>query len=55
MDVLAHSAGAVLATLYAAGHPQHLSRLIPVTAGLATVGVAGPPPAWGKERPIAAT
>ena len=41
MDLLAHSAGAVLATLYAAAYPQHLSRLILVTPGLAAVGVEG--------------
>jgi pimeloyl-ACP methyl ester carboxylesterase len=39
MDLLAHSAGAVLATLYAAAYPQHLSRLILVTPGLAAVDV----------------
>jgi pimeloyl-ACP methyl ester carboxylesterase len=39
MDLLAHSAGAVLATLYAAAHPEHLSRLILVTPGLAAVDV----------------
>jgi len=39
MDLLAHSAGAVLATLYAAAYPQRLSRLILVTPGLAAVGV----------------
>ena len=39
MDLLAHSAGAVLATLYAAAYPGHLSRLILVTPGLAAVGV----------------
>jgi pimeloyl-ACP methyl ester carboxylesterase len=41
MDLLAHSAGAVLATLYAAAYPQRLSRLILVTPGLAAVGVEG--------------
>jgi pimeloyl-ACP methyl ester carboxylesterase len=41
MDLLAHSAGAVLATLYAAAYPEHLSRLILVTPGLAAVGVEG--------------
>src|SRR6476469_2544255 len=41
MHVLAHSAGAVLATLYAAVYPQHLSSLILVTPGLAAVGVEG--------------
>lgn len=39
LDLLAHSAGAVLATLYAAVHPERLSRLILVTPGLAAVGV----------------
>jgi pimeloyl-ACP methyl ester carboxylesterase len=41
MDLLAHSAGAVLATLYAAAHPEQLSRLILVTPGLAAVDVYG--------------
>jgi pimeloyl-ACP methyl ester carboxylesterase len=41
MDLLAHSAGAVLATLYAAACPQQVSRLILVTPGLAAVGVGG--------------
>jgi len=41
MDLLAHSAGAILATLYAAACPQHLSALILVTPGLAAVGVEG--------------
>ena len=39
MDLLAHSAGAVLATLYAATYPERLSRLILVTPGLAAVGI----------------
>jgi pimeloyl-ACP methyl ester carboxylesterase len=39
MDLLAHSAGAVLATLYAARFPDRLSALILVTPGLAAVGV----------------
>ena len=39
MDLLAHSAGAVLATLYAAAHPEHLSKLILITPGLAAVGI----------------
>jgi pimeloyl-ACP methyl ester carboxylesterase len=37
MDLLAHSAGAVLATMYAAVHPQRLSRLLLITPGLITV------------------
>jgi proline iminopeptidase len=41
MDLLAHSAGAIVATLYAAAHPEHLSRLILVTPGLAAVGIDG--------------
>jgi proline iminopeptidase len=41
MDLLAHSAGSVLATLYAAAYPAHLSRLILVTPGLAAIGVQG--------------
>jgi len=41
MDLLAHSAGCLLATLYAAAYPQRLSRLILVTPGLAAVGVQG--------------
>ena len=39
MDLLAHSAGAVLATLYTAGYPQRVSRLILLTPGLAAIGV----------------
>ncbi|MBV9795595.1 MAG: alpha/beta hydrolase [Actinobacteria bacterium] len=39
MDLLAHSAGAILATLYAAAHPDRIARLVLVTPGLATVGV----------------
>jgi pimeloyl-ACP methyl ester carboxylesterase len=39
MDLLGHSAGGVLATLYAAARPQHLSALLLITPGLATVGV----------------
>jgi pimeloyl-ACP methyl ester carboxylesterase len=41
MDLLAHSAGGVLATLYAAAHPDRLSRLILVTPGLGAIGVDG--------------
>jgi pimeloyl-ACP methyl ester carboxylesterase len=41
MDLLAHSAGAVLATLYAAAYPERLSGLILVTPGLAAVDVYG--------------
>ncbi len=39
MDLLAHSAGAVLAMLYAAAHPERISRLVLITPGLAAVGV----------------
>ena len=39
MDLLAHSAGAVLATLYAATYPQRLSRLALITPGLGAVDV----------------
>jgi len=39
MDLLAHSAGAILATLYAAAYPQRLSRLLLITPGLGPVGV----------------
>ena len=41
MDVLAHSAGAILGTLYAAAHPGRLSRLVLITPGLAAVGLEG--------------
>jgi pimeloyl-ACP methyl ester carboxylesterase len=37
VDLLAHSAGAVLATMYAAVYPQRLSRLLLITPGLITV------------------
>jgi proline iminopeptidase len=41
MDLLAHSAGAALATLYAAAHPDRLAKLVLVTPGLDAVGVDG--------------
>jgi pimeloyl-ACP methyl ester carboxylesterase len=41
MDLLAHSAGAILATLYAAAHPARVSRLMLITPGLSAVGVEG--------------
>ena len=41
MDLLAHSAGAILATLYAAAYPQRISRLLLITPGLGAVGVDG--------------
>ncbi|HLJ99508.1 MAG TPA: alpha/beta hydrolase [Streptosporangiaceae bacterium] len=41
MDLLAHSAGSVLGTLYAAAHPERLSALILITPGLAAIGVEG--------------
>jgi proline iminopeptidase len=41
MDLLAHSAGAILATLYAAAHPGRVSRLLLITPGLSAVGVDG--------------
>jgi pimeloyl-ACP methyl ester carboxylesterase len=40
LDLLAHSAGGVLATFYAAAHPDRLSRLVLVTPGLAAIGSA---------------
>ena len=39
MALLGHSAGAILATLYAAAFPERLSRLILLTPGLAALGV----------------
>jgi proline iminopeptidase len=41
LDLLAHSAAAILATLYAAAYPEHLSRLVLVTPGLAAIGAEG--------------
>lgn len=41
MDLLAHSAGSVLATLYAAAYPDRVARLILVTPGLAAIGGYG--------------
>lgn len=40
MDLLAHSAGAVLATLYAARFPGRLSKLLLITPSLAALGVS---------------
>lgn len=39
MELLAHSAGSVLATLYTAAHPQRVSRLLLLTPGLAAIGI----------------
>jgi pimeloyl-ACP methyl ester carboxylesterase len=41
MDLLAHSAGAILATLYAAARPARVSRLLLIAPGLHSVGVEG--------------
>jgi proline iminopeptidase len=35
LDLLAHSAGSILATMYAAEHPERLSKLLLITPGLA--------------------
>lgn len=40
MDLLGHSAGAILATLYAGAHPRRLSRLLLLTPGLGAVDIA---------------
>jgi pimeloyl-ACP methyl ester carboxylesterase len=39
MELLAHSAGCVLATLYAAAFPDRVAKLVLVTPGLAAVGL----------------
>ncbi len=39
MDLLAHSAGANLATQYAARHPRHVGTLVLVTPGMRAVGI----------------
>ena len=39
MDLLAHSAGAILATLYAAAYPARVSRLLLIAPSLHSVGV----------------
>lgn len=41
MDLLAHSAGANLATLYAAAYPERIARLVLVTPGLGVIAVSG--------------
>ncbi|HEU5426760.1 MAG TPA: alpha/beta hydrolase [Actinocrinis sp.] len=41
MDLLAHSAGANLATLYAAAYPARIAKLVLVTPGLGLIGVDG--------------
>jgi pimeloyl-ACP methyl ester carboxylesterase len=46
MDLLAHSAGANLAVLYAARHPQRLSKLVLVTPSTFAVGIS----ATGESR-----
>lgn len=42
MDVLGHSAGASLAIVYAARHPERVRRLVLVTPSLRAVGIAVP-------------
>ncbi|WP_225825380.1 alpha/beta fold hydrolase [Streptomyces naphthomycinicus] len=43
MDLLAHSAGAALATLYAARHPQRIRRLVLITPNPSALGMRGTP------------
>jgi pimeloyl-ACP methyl ester carboxylesterase len=50
LDVLGHSAGATLAMLYAAAHPDHLSRLALVAPSLRAVGI----PPTDEEMAVAA-
>ena len=46
LDLLAHSAGANLALLYAARHPQHVAKLVLVTPSTFAVGIS----ATGESR-----
>lgn len=41
MELLAHSAGAILAILYAAAYPDRVATLVLVTPGLAPLGIEG--------------
>ncbi|MGP4086840.1 alpha/beta fold hydrolase [Streptomyces sp. KR55] len=50
MDLLAHSAGANLAALYTARHPERVGRLVLVTPSVIAVGV----PVTGDDRRAAA-
>ncbi|NXY94066.1 alpha/beta hydrolase [Streptomyces sp. BR123] len=50
MDLLAHSAGANLAALYAARHPQHTGRLALITPSVAATGIT----VSGEQRLAAA-
>ncbi|MEF2526247.1 MULTISPECIES: alpha/beta fold hydrolase [Streptomyces] len=50
MDLLAHSAGANLAVLYAATHPQHTGRLALITPSVAAAGIT----ITGEQRLAAA-
>ncbi|MFG2960161.1 alpha/beta fold hydrolase [Streptomyces sp. NPDC048291] len=43
MDVLAHSAGAALATLYAAAHPHRVRRLALITGNSSALGLSATP------------
>jgi proline iminopeptidase len=40
MNLLAHSGGASLATLYAAGHPERISRLVLITPSTVALGLS---------------
>ncbi|MDN3293276.1 alpha/beta hydrolase [Streptomyces ficellus] len=44
IDLLGHSAGATLAVLYAAAHPQRLAGLVLVTGGTRAVGIKATDP-----------
>lgn len=46
VDLLGHSAAADLAVLYAAAYPRRVARLILLTPGLASIGVAGSDEQW---------
>jgi pimeloyl-ACP methyl ester carboxylesterase len=51
-DLLAHSAGGILALLYAAAHPERIGRLVLVTPNLSGVGL--PATVGGRRRAAAA-
>ncbi|WP_418955394.1 alpha/beta fold hydrolase [Streptomyces tritici] len=52
MDLLAHSAGGNLATLYAAAHPERLSSLVLVTPGLRAVGITVSDEEWDEATAV---
>ncbi|WP_128978369.1 alpha/beta fold hydrolase [Streptomyces roseicoloratus] len=52
IDLLGHSAGAALATLYAAAHPDRIRSLVLVTGGTRAVGIEIPDAEWDAATEV---